>query len=172
MSKMKTCGDCGIEKQIGEFPLRSKAKATRGSRCKSCLRDYVRARRQALSPEEKERARALRRQWYANLPPDKKRAHIKKQAAPNRRKRRELRRLILEEYRRRSCVDCGEADPLKLQFDHVRGEKTRSVADMVSRMCSWKRIKQEIEKCEARCASCHQRKTALERGWYAGLTLD
>ena len=55
------------------------------------------------------------------------------------------------------CVDCGEKDPVVLEFDHVRGEKEAAVTDMV-RSASWKRTITEIAKCEIRCANCHRRR--------------
>lgn len=58
-----------------------------------------------------------------------------------------------------SCVDCGESDPVVLDFDHVKGEKRRAIADMVSNYYSIKTIKDEIRKCEIRCANCHRKKT-------------
>jgi recombinational DNA repair protein (RecF pathway) len=64
------------------------------------------------------------------------------------------------------CVDCGETDPVVLQFDHVRGEKSFAIATMVSTGFSAAKIEAEIAKCEVRCANCHFRKTAKERGWY------
>jgi len=64
------------------------------------------------------------------------------------------------------CVDCGETDPVVLQFDHVRGEKSFAIATMVSTGFSVERIEAEIAKCDVRCANCHFRKTARERGWY------
>lgn len=65
------------------------------------------------------------------------------------------------------CVDCGESDPVVLEFDHVRGEKTRPVSILVK--WSWGRVVEEIEKCAVRCANCHRRVTASRAGWYAGL---
>lgn len=59
------------------------------------------------------------------------------------------------------CVDCGEGDPIVLEFDHVRGQKQRNVSNLI--MCSLDKIIKEIDKCEVRCANCHKRKTA-ERG--------
>lgn len=58
-----------------------------------------------------------------------------------------------------ACVDCGAADPLVLQFDHVEGEKVANVIDMVCGGYQLKRILAEIIKCETRCANCHQVKT-------------
>lgn len=65
------------------------------------------------------------------------------------------------------CVDCGEEDPIVLEFDHVAGTKEFPVSEGVSRMYSIKKIKAEIDKCEVRCANCHRRVThnrRLQRG--------
>tara|TARA_R110002020_G_scaffold65290_4_gene172469 strand:- start:402 stop:746 length:345 start_codon:yes stop_codon:yes gene_type:complete len=58
-----------------------------------------------------------------------------------------------------NCVDCGESDPLVLDFDHVKGKKRKAIADMISRSYSIETIKKEIRKCEIRCANCHRKKT-------------
>ena len=68
------------------------------------------------------------------------------------------------------CVDCGETDPVVLEFDHVRGEKVHALSTMVQRQFSIAKLDAEIAKCEVRCANCHKRKTAQERGWYATIT--
>jgi hypothetical protein len=71
------------------------------------------------------------------------------------------------------CVDCGENDVVVLEFDHIRGTKVLGVAEMASRGISWELIEAEIQKCEVRCANCHKRKTARERGyWYIQATSD
>lgn len=63
------------------------------------------------------------------------------------------------------CTDCGEADPVVLDFDHVVGDKIDSISDMVRRGFSWVAIAEEIEKCEVRCSNCHRRRTAIQMGW-------
>jgi len=57
------------------------------------------------------------------------------------------------------CIDCGVKDPRVLQFDHVRGEKKDPVSSLVYSGKSMIRIKDEIRKCEIRCANCHTIKT-------------
>lgn len=54
------------------------------------------------------------------------------------------------------CVDCGESNPIVLDFDHVRGVKFDHIADMVGRPYSINKIEEEIKKCEIRCANCHR----------------
>src|SRR5438067_7207987 len=63
------------------------------------------------------------------------------------------------------CVDCGETDPLVLDFDH-REPATKS--NEVSRIVyhrPWRVVLEEIEKCDVRCANCHRRKTARQFRW-------
>lgn len=63
------------------------------------------------------------------------------------------------------CVDCGEADPVVLEFDHVVGEKLSEVTTMCrANRSSWEAVEAEIKKCVIRCSNCHKRKTAMERG--------
>jgi len=62
------------------------------------------------------------------------------------------------------CVECGETDPLKLQFDHVNGDKSFTISHAL-RHRKTDIIMEEIKKCEVRCASCHQKKTILEAGY-------
>lgn len=63
-------------------------------------------------------------------------------------------------------MDCGEQDPVVLEFDHINpAEKTQSVASLISRY-QVSRLMEEIEKCEVRCANCHRRRTAAQLGYY------
>lgn len=66
-------------------------------------------------------------------------------------------RFVLDHLRRSPCVDCGERDPVVLEFDHV-GEKRA----MVTRLATWsslERLQEEIAQCEVRCVSCHRLRT-------------
>jgi hypothetical protein len=65
---------------------------------------------------------------------------------------------------RSACVDCGVADPVVLEFDH-RGAKRGKVTALAWDEYSLRVISHEVEHCEIRCANCHRRRTAIERGW-------
>jgi hypothetical protein len=74
---------------------------------------------------------------------------------------------LLAYFAEHPCVDCGETDPVVLQFDHVRGTKLKAVGSLFGECRPWEMIAAEIEKCEVRCSNCHWRKTAKQFGWYA-----
>ena len=74
------------------------------------------------------------------------------------------RRFILEYLKLHPGVDCGETDPVVLEFDHIKNKK-KIISDMVTNH-SLDKIKEELLKCEVRCANCHRRKTAKDYNWY------
>jgi hypothetical protein len=62
------------------------------------------------------------------------------------------------------CVQCGEADPIVLEFDHRDpAEKSGNVSNMVRNFASLSRLRAEIGKCQVLCANCHQRRTSAAR---------
>lgn len=75
------------------------------------------------------------------------------------------RRLVYNYLLQNPCKDCGEKDPIVLEFDHQR-DKKHIISKMVNEGYSTDTLKREIEKCEVRCSNCHRRKTARDFGYY------
>jgi len=81
------------------------------------------------------------------------------------RHRLRVRAKIFEYLSRNPCVDCGEKDPIVLEFDHrAPQDKFKIVAKMLSGHYSWQSLENEIQKCDIRCANCHRKKTYSEQG--------
>src|SRR4051794_36986150 len=59
-------------------------------------------------------------------------------------------------------TDCGETDPVVLEFDHLR-DKEFDIASGIH-YHAWSKVLAEIAKCEVVCANCHRRRTARRRG--------
>ena len=83
----------------------------------------------------------------------------------NKKARDILRRFLFDFLSSHPCVDCGEQDVVVLDFDHTKN-KTTEVSSAVRLCWPLSEVKKEIEKCVVRCANCHRRKTAKERGWW------
>ena len=87
--------------------------------------------------------------------------------AAQKRHRQRIRATLFEFISKKSCIDCGEDDPIVLEFDHrVPAEKFKIVGKMLSGHYSWKSVQREIEKCDIRCANCHRRKTYNQFGFW------
>lgn len=113
--------------------------------CKTCKRRVVDRRRYENNP--------LRREMIADRCE----------------RNRAAKRAIVEQYLvTHPCVDCGEADPIVLEFDHVRGEKASNISDLVV-SGGLRKLMDEIAKCDVRCANCHRRATYMRRLKDAGL---
>lgn len=139
---MKTCGKCSESKSVEAFNFQNRATGKRASYCKSC-------------------ATAYQKQYYL----DNKAYHVARAVRNNANSKRRAFEFMHEYLLEHSCVDCGEADPIVLEFDHVRGEKDRAIGTMVGLGLSVTVIRAEIEKCDVRCANCHRRRTARQFGW-------
>lgn len=106
------------------------------------------------TPEQAEKRKEKCRAYYAN-----NRDKLKKQILHCKFERKhQNQQYVFDLLKEKGCVDCGEQEPRKLEFDHVRGKKTKNVSSLVNEGASLKRIKKEIEKCEIRCANCHRYK--------------
>jgi len=64
------------------------------------------------------------------------------------------------------CIDCGENDPVVLEFDHVAGEKWKAISVLIMEGSALPVLLEEIAKCVVRCANCHRRRTASSRGYW------
>lgn len=70
------------------------------------------------------------------------------------------------------CIDCGEKDIRCLDFDHRdRATKLASVSSLAKQNISLERVKEEIAKCDVRCANCH-RKRSYDEQHYLPLVCD
>lgn len=102
----------------------------------------------------RERARIAARKARAK-DPAKYRAYIRKCWRANKTRNQHF----VNAYKRTiGCRDCGETDPVVLDFDHVRGKKRCRVSSMVAQGWSLLTIFTEMEKCQLRCANCHRRR--------------
>lgn len=65
----------------------------------------------------------------------------------------------INEFKAQPCTDCGKSfPPIAMDFDHVRGEKVLSIAQM--RSVHWDLVLIELAKCEVVCANCHRVRTS------------
>jgi hypothetical protein len=71
--------------------------------------------------------------------------------------------LLVEFLRAHPCVDCGEADVMVLEFDHLADKSFPIAQGLRDRF--WSDIVAEISKCDVVCANCHCRRTAQRGGW-------
>lgn len=138
----RRCGRCGLSKSLDEFSIRFLKTGELQSWCRTCMAEY-------------------KHEWYV-----RNRDHQLERVRTNReRSRRENQDRAWAYLGEHPCVDCGEPDPVVLQFDHL-GDKRRDVSYMLLSGFTWANIEIEIEKCVIRCGNCHRRKTARALGLY------
>lgn len=140
VARTKRCDNCGEIKSLAEFNRNRTKTDGLQTQCRAC--SNIESRR-----------------YYEA---DKK-AHLARVTKNKRERKIENRSRVVAYLACHPCVDCGEADIVVLEFDHVRGEKTTDVSRMISKGYVWKTIAAEIEKCDVRCANCHRRRTVKAR---------
>lgn len=143
---MKTCSKCRQEKSLSEFNKATNRRDGVQTYCKLCQR-------------------GIDKLFYQNNPG--RRTRETKEKA-----RDAARRYVLAYLLAHPCVDCGEDDVVVLDFDHL-DDKLYHITEMIRDGFSIKRIQEEIDKCEVRCANCHRRATARRHGgWWKVVLQD
>lgn len=138
----KKCSICGIERAVSEFPIKNKNTGRRGTRCRGCRSAYGKAH------YKKNREKYLTRT-----------------SARRHRQRDSYWSWLMTYLVSHPCVDCGQTDPVVLQFDHRDGTtKVATIGALLSR-ASWAILLAEIAKCDVRCANCHRVRTAQQFNW-------
>lgn len=74
-------------------------------------------------------------------------------------------RRLFELLCRSECVECGEDDPLVLEFDHL-ADKRADISTLVRSTAPWDQVLRELRKCQVLCSNCHKRKTHEEANSY------
>ena len=142
MTSMRTCTGCGVAQPLDQFSVKNKETGRRARRCHTGVATYGRNHYRRKTSEYLGRAKRNKRAYRARN-----------------------RSLMTEYMQDKQCVDCGEHDPMVLEFDHRDGvDKENDVARLMA-TGSWALIASEIAKCDIRCANCHRRRTAERFGW-------
>lgn len=141
---MEKCTVCKKEKIIDEFNFKKKSLGLRHQQCKECTRLFV------------------KNHYNSN-----KGYYLKKAQKRNSKVRLEVYDYLKQYFLKNPCIDCGESDITVLEFDHVgKVPKFKAVSSLMRYGFPLSKIKEEINKCEVRCANCHRRKTAKEFKWF------
>jgi len=101
-----------------------------------------------------------RRERYASEP------EYREQFKSRYRNARRAKKLMLWDYlATHPCVDCGEKNPMVLEFDHRERDGKVFELSEITRGHSVAKMWAEVAKCDVRCANCHRKKTYADFGW-------
>jgi hypothetical protein len=136
---MRNCTVCGETKELAVFGFRNKTTGRRHRSCKICKAAYS------------------RQHYTAN-----RAVYIARNHKLARARTRELQERVAEYLSKRSCVDCGEADPRVMDFDHVDpATKRNTIHALVHQALSWAALQAEIERCRVRIVIGVERQLSL-----------
>lgn len=138
------CNKCKRKKEPEDFSFKDKKNGRRAKVCKACNKKY------------------RKKYYHANK---EKSIRHSKITTDNLRIRNK--QFVWDYLKENPCVDCDESDPIVLEFDHREGEKKiKDISRMVNQSFSLEKIKEEIKKCDVRCANCHRKKTCQRGNFY------
>lgn len=111
--------------------------------------------------DKAKQAIAAKKHYEANK--DKMKARAR---AHDEKKKKAVKSFLLEYLSKNFCVDCGNSNPIVLEFDHkTKKEKRFFIGEANCRGYSLKSVIAEVAKCDIRCANCHRIKTYEEEGF-------
>lgn len=140
---LRVCARCRVAKPLEEFPIKNAVRGTYRSYCRPCRSEYG------------------KEHYRTNVA-----AYVRKAAARSVVERAANRAYVWSYLLGHPCVDCGESDPVVLEFDHR--DPTEKIAN-VSRLIhasTMAKLLAEIKRCDVRCGNCHRLRTAQQFGSY------
>ncbi len=141
------CTRCKKTKLDEEFSFKNKEKGLKKSTCKIC--DV-----------------SIRKTHYTN----NKKKICETSNTYNEVVRVRNRQFIWDYLKKHPCINCGETNPIVLEFDHRDDtEKKYTISYMTHNCHSITKISEEIEKCDIRCGNCHKIRTADQFNYYDGI---
>jgi len=100
---------------------------------------------------DREEAKRYGREWW--------KTHRKEMTLKKAERRKQQRDFIVA-AKNKPCADCNILYPYYvMEFDHVRGEKLCNLSHLARNTASWKKIVNEIAKCDVVCRNCHAQRT-------------
>ena len=139
MEELRRCSGCEQAKPLELFNWRRKEHGQRDNLCRPCRAAY------------KHEHYSANRQRYIDQSRHRKQALARERTA-----------FLIAYFEEHPCLDCGEGDPVVLEFDHLR-DKAFDIGQALPYR-SWASILAETDKCEVVCANCHRRRTAKRIG--------
>jgi acetylornithine/succinyldiaminopimelate/putrescine aminotransferase len=142
---VKKCSKCKKEKELSDYFWRDKSKNKLHSQCKDCYK---------ACRHSQEHYKKYKEQY------------IKRSKARQKRIGTENKKHLIEYFKNHPCIECGESNPVVLEFDHRdRKQKWKEVSTML-RDYTWEQILKEIDKCDVLCANHHKIRTSKQMGWW------
>src|SRR5678815_4559275 len=123
---------CGETKSEADFAFADMARGTRQRHCRKCQAAYRRAH------------------YLAN-----REEYIRREVARINRYRIENRVLMLAYLLAHPCVDCGQTNPVTLDFDHRDPSVKRGNIGFIAARKPWHLVLPEIAKCDVGCKLPH-----------------
>ncbi len=136
------CSGCHLEKPTSAFSFADQRTGQLNSYCRPCHAAYRHAH------------------YLAN-----KSDYVRRAIAQVAGRREQNRREVMRYLAGRGCVDCGNQNPVVLEFDHRDPELKFMAVGAMMPSKRWARVLKEIEKCDVRCVNCHRRRTAKQFNW-------
>ncbi len=143
----KMCTRCKMVKPLNEYSFKNVSKNILKWTCKTCDKE-------------------VRKEFY-----ERNKDKVKKKCSIQNKKNRDINTQHCWQYlKTHPCVDCGESDPIVLEFDHRDDvNKIDTISSLMHGGYKLEKVIKEIEKCDVRCSNCHKRRTAKQQGFYKHL---
>ena len=139
----KVCTKCSQLLDVEQFATNRVRFDGRQSQCRACKAKYAHAHHKRNAPSRRKKIAENRKVRVLAA-----REHVKNYLSTN------------------PCMNCGESNPIVLEFDHVRGTKKNNISDLVCDGFSVDVIQVEIDKCDVVCANCHRIRTSSRGYWW------